>query len=123
MASTRTRFGDERQTVVRRMDLAQRDEDPLQCLGGCVSESKQIDVLRRSNRLTEPDEEECRTLQDEAVGELRLRKAVQQTLASESGQRELMLDVELVAPFDEPRLNRSDDVLGAAALHRTTVSR
>ena len=91
-------FGDERQTVFRRMDLAQRDEDPLQCLGGCVSESKQVDILRRPNRLTEPDEEECRTLQDEAVGELRLREAVQQTFASEPGQRELMLDVELVAP-------------------------
>ena len=91
--------------------------------GHYCSEAKQVDILRRPDRLPEPDEEECRTLQDEAVGELRLRKAVQQTLASESGQRELMLDVQLVAPLDEPRLNRGDDVLGAAGLHRTTVSR
>ena len=47
---------------------------------------------------------------------------VQQTLASESGQRELALDVESVAPLDEPRMDRGDDVLRLAR-HRTTVSR
>jgi hypothetical protein len=56
-----------------------------------------------------------RTLEDETVCELRLRKPVQQTLASEPGQRELMLDVELVAPLDEPRLNRGDDFHAACS--------
>lgn len=116
-------LGDQRQAVFRRMELAQRDEDPLQCLGGCVSKSEQVDVLRRPDRLAQPHEQECRTLEDEAVSELRLRKAVQQTLASEPGQCELMLDVELVAPLNESRLNRGDDVLRATGLHRTTVSR
>ena len=33
------------------MDLAQRDEDPFQCVGGCVSKSKQVDIFRRPDRL------------------------------------------------------------------------
>jgi len=54
MASTRTDSATIGQTVFRRMDLAQRDEDPLQGLGGCVSESEQVDVLRRPDSLAQP---------------------------------------------------------------------
>jgi hypothetical protein len=67
------------------MELAQRDDDPLQCLSGYVAESEQVDVLRWPDRLAQPQEQKRRTLEDETVGELRLRKAVQQTLASKSG--------------------------------------
>ena len=42
---------------------------------------------------------------------------------AETSKRELMLDAELTAPFDEARLHRRHDVLGTTALHMTTVSR
>jgi hypothetical protein len=52
-----------------------------------------------------------------------LRQAVKQALTADTSERELMLDAELMAPFDEARLHRRHDVLGTAALHMTTVSR
>ena len=50
-------------------------------------------------------------------------QAIQQALTTETSERELVLDTELAASFDEARLHGGDDVLGTAALHRTTVSR
>ena len=72
---------------------------------------------------SKPQQEQCGALEDESVGELGLRQPVQQTLAAETGKRQLVLDAELAAPLNESRLHRGDDVLRAAALHRTTVSR
>ena len=62
-------------------------------------------------------------VEDEPVGELGLRKPIQQPFAAEAGERELVFDTELAAPFDEARLYGRHDVLGTAALHMTTVSR
>jgi len=52
----------------------------------------------------------------------RLRQPVKQTFASEPGQGELVFNFEVVAPLNEARLNRGDDVLRPITLHRTTVS-
>jgi hypothetical protein len=61
--------------------------------------------------------------EDEPVGELGLRKPIQQALAAEAGKSKLVFDAELAAPLNESRLHGSDDVLGTVALHMTTVSR
>lgn len=50
-------------------------------------------------------------------------KAIQQALTTEASERQLVLDAELAASINESRLYGGDDVLGAAALHMTTVSR
>jgi hypothetical protein len=82
-----------------------------------------IDVFRGPNRLAEPQQEQSRALEDEPVGELGLRKPIQQALAAEAGKSKLVFDAELAAPLNESRLHGSDDVLGTVALHMTTVSR
>jgi hypothetical protein len=91
--------------------------------GGRVTEAKKIDVFRGANRLAEPQQEESCALEDESVGELGLRKSIQQALAAEARQRELVFDTKLAAPLNESRLYGSDDILGTVALHMTTVSR
>jgi hypothetical protein len=75
-----------------------------------------------ANRLAEPQEESC-ALEDESVGELGLRKSIQQALAAEARQRELVFDTKLAAPLNESRLYGSDDILETVALHMTTISR
>ena len=66
---------------------------------------------------------QSRASEDESVFELGLRRAIQRALTAETSKRELMLDAQLAASFDEARLHGRHDVLGTASLHRTTVSR
>ena len=113
----------ERQAVLRRLDGTQRHEHTLESFRGGVAKAEEIDVLRRSNRLTEPQQEQSCALEDEPVGKLRLRQAIQEALTAESSKRELMLDAEHAAALHKSSLNRRDGVLGTAALHRTIVSR
>ena len=63
-----------------------------------------LDVLRRANRLPEPQQEQSCALADGPVGEPGLRNAIQHALAAEAGKRELVLDAELTASLDESRL-------------------
>jgi hypothetical protein len=78
---------------------------------------------RAPRLLAQPQEEQGCAFENESIGELGLRQSIQQPLAAETTERELVLDTELAASFDQSCLHRRDDVLGAAALHRTTVSR
>ena len=73
--------------------------------------------------VAEPHQEQSGAFENESVYELGLRQPIEQALTAETSKRELMLDAELTAPFDEARLHRRDDVLGTVALHMTTVSR
>ena len=77
-------------------------EHAPEAVGGRVAETEQVDVLRRPDRLAEPHQEQRSALEDEPVGELRGGQAVQQAFASETRKRQLMLDAEFSAPFDEP---------------------
>ena len=95
----------------------------LRASGGGVTEAEEIDVLRRANRLAEPQQEQSCALEDEPVGELGLREAIQQALTAESSKCELVLHAEFAAPLNESRLYGGDDLLGTVALHMTTVSR
>jgi hypothetical protein len=52
------------QAVFWRIDCAQRDEHALEGVGGRVTEAKQVNSLRRSNRLAKPQEEQRCTLED-----------------------------------------------------------
>ena len=79
--------------------------------------------LRWANRLAEPQQQQRCALEDEPVGELGLRKAIQQAFTAEARKRELVLHAELAAPFNESCLYGGDDVLGSVALHMTTASR
>ena len=74
-------------------------------------ESEQVDVYRRADCLPEPQERERCALQDELVGVLRRREAVEQAFPGKSKQRELVIDAERLAMLGEPRLNGGDDVL------------
>jgi len=64
-----------------------------------------------------------RAFENESVRTRGLRQAIQQTLSAETSERELVLDAEFAATFDEACLDGRHDVLGTLALHRTTVSR
>ena len=115
--------GQERQAVVWRLDRAQFDEHALEGFVRRVTKAEEIDVPRRSDRLGEPQQEQCGALEDESIRELGPRQAIQQAFAAESGERQLVLDAQLAASLDEARLHRRDDAPGTAALHMTTVSR